>query len=43
MRLHLVLIAEVKLEATNNLVKLIKRNSFGFRNFDNFKNGFLSP
>ena len=27
----------VKLEATNNLVKLIKRNAFGFRNFDNFK------
>ena len=27
----------VKLEATNNLIKLIKRNAFGFRNFDNFK------
>ena len=26
-----------KLEATNNLIKLIKRNAFGFRNFDNFK------
>ena len=25
------------LEATNNLIKLIKRNAFGFRNFDNFK------
>ena len=26
-----------KLEATNNLIKLIKRNDFGFRNFENFK------
>ena len=26
-----------KLEATNNLIKVIKRNAFGFRNFDNFK------
>ena len=26
-----------KLEATNNLIKLIKRNTFGFRNFENFK------
>ena len=26
-----------KLEATNNLIKLIKRNAIGFRNFDNFK------
>ena len=25
-----------KLEATNNLIKVIKRNAFGFRNFDNF-------
>ena len=25
-----------KLEATNNLIKLIKRNAFGFRNFENF-------
>ncbi|VFH42727.1 chlorohydrolase [Streptococcus pneumoniae] len=24
-------------EATNNLIKLIKRNAFGFRNFENFK------
>ncbi|HGR2528093.1 TPA: transposase, partial [Streptococcus pneumoniae] len=24
-------------EATNNLIKLIKRNTFGFRNFENFK------
>ena len=34
--------SNAKLEATNNLIKLIKRNSFGFRKFDNFKNGFLS-
>ncbi len=26
-----------KLEATNNIIKLIKRNAFGFRNFENFK------
>ncbi len=26
-----------KPEATNNLIKLIKRNAFGFRNFENFK------
>lgn len=26
-----------KLEATNSLIKIIKRNAFGFRNFDNFK------
>ncbi|VJY95332.1 transposase [Streptococcus pneumoniae] len=26
-----------KLEATNNLIKLIKHNAFGFRNFENFK------
>ena len=26
-----------KLEATNNLIKLIKRNAFVFRNFENFK------
>ena len=29
--------SNTKLEATNNLIKLIKRNAFGFRNFDNFK------
>ena len=29
--------SNAKLEATNNLIKLIKRNTFGFRNFDNFK------
>ncbi|MCE2287996.1 hypothetical protein GPX31_08790, partial [Streptococcus thermophilus] len=23
-------------EATNNLIKVIKRNAFGFRNFENF-------
>ncbi|HET1320947.1 TPA: transposase, partial [Streptococcus pneumoniae] len=27
-----------KLEATNNLIKLIKCNAFGFRNFENFEN-----
>ncbi|WP_192794843.1 transposase, partial [Streptococcus pneumoniae] len=25
-----------KLEATNNHIKIIKRNAFGFRNFANF-------
>ncbi|EHI77558.1 IS1167, transposase domain protein [Streptococcus sp. oral taxon 058 str. F0407] len=30
-----------KLEATNHLIKLIKRNIFGFRNFDNFKTRIL--
>mgnify|MGYP000103456263 len=29
--------SNAKLEATNNLIKLIKRNAFGFPNFDNFK------
>ena len=29
------------LEATNNLIKVIKRNAFGFRNFDNFKTRIL--
>ena len=29
--------SNAKLEATNNLIKLIKRNAFGFQNFDNFK------
>ena len=29
--------SNAKLEATNNLIKVIKRNAFGFRNFDNFK------
>ena len=30
-----------KLEATNNLIKVIKRNAFGFSNFDNFKKRIL--
>ena len=29
--------SNAKLEVTNNLIKLIKRNTFGFRNFENFK------
>ncbi|WP_165626433.1 transposase, partial [Streptococcus equi] len=29
------------LEATNNLIKVIKRNAFGFRNFENFKRRIL--
>lgn len=29
--------SNAKLEATNNLIKVIKRNSLGFRNFENFK------
>ncbi|WP_141651830.1 transposase, partial [Streptococcus varani] len=29
--------SNAKLDATNNLIKVIKRNAFGFRNFDNFK------
>ncbi|CTN77462.1 DDE_Tnp_ISL3 domain protein [Streptococcus pneumoniae] len=29
--------SNAKLETTNNLIKLIKRNAFGFRNFENFK------
>ena len=33
--------SNTKLEATNNLIKVIKRNSFGFRNFDNFKKRIL--
>ena len=33
--------SNAKLEATNNLIKLIKRNIFGFRNFDNFKTRIL--
>ena len=35
-RLHITTY-NAKLEATNNLIKLIKRNAFGFRNFENFK------
>ena len=30
------LYSNAKLEATNNLIKVIKRNAFDFRNFDNF-------
>lgn len=31
-----------KLEATNNLIKVLKRNAaFGFRNFENFKTRIL--
>lgn len=33
--------SNAKLEATNNLIKVIKRNAFGFRNFENFKTGIL--
>ena len=29
--------SNAKLEVTNNLIKLIKRNAFDFRNFDDFK------
>ncbi len=29
--------SNAKLEATNNIIKAIKRNAFGFRNFENFK------
>ena len=33
--------SNAKLEATDNLIKVIKRNAFGFRNFDNFKTRIL--
>ena len=33
--------SNAKLEATNNLIKVIKRNAFGFRNFENFKKGIF--
>ncbi|ANW85904.1 Mobile element protein [Streptococcus anginosus] len=33
--------SNAKLEALNNLIKVIKRNAFGFRNFDNFKKRIL--
>lgn len=33
--------SNAKLEATNNPIKVIKRNAFGFRNFDNFKTRIL--
>ena len=29
--------SNARLEATNNIIKVIKRNAFGFRNFENFK------
>ncbi|KNY51024.1 transposase, partial [Streptococcus pneumoniae] len=31
-----------KLEATNNLIKLIKRNAFGFRNYEKFRKRIFS-
>ena len=34
--------SNAKLEATNNLIKVIKRNAFGFRNFENFKGSIIS-
>ncbi|AFJ26865.1 transposase [Streptococcus parasanguinis FW213] len=33
--------SNAKLEVTNNLIKVIKLNAFGFRNFDNFKTRIL--
>ncbi|EFQ56715.1 hypothetical protein HMPREF9176_1238 [Streptococcus downei F0415] len=33
--------SNAKLEATNKLIKDIKRLAFGFRNFDNFKTKIL--
>ena len=33
--------SNAKLEATNNLIKVIKPNAFGFRNFENFKTRIL--
>lgn len=33
--------SDAKLEATNNLIKVIKRNAFGFRNFKKFKKRIL--
>ena len=33
--------SNTKLEATNNLIKVIKRNAYGFRNFENFKKRIL--
>lgn len=33
--------SNAKLEATNTLIKVIKRNAFGFRNFENFKKRIL--
>ena len=33
--------SNAKLKATNNLIKVIKRNAFGFRNFNNFRTRIL--
>ena len=33
--------SNAKLEATNKIIKVIKRNAFGFRNFENFKKRIL--
>ena len=33
--------SNAKLEATNNLIKVIKRNAYGFRNFENYKKRIL--
>ncbi|MBF0787081.1 MULTISPECIES: ISL3 family transposase [unclassified Streptococcus] len=33
--------SNAKLEATNNIIKVIKRNAFGFWNFENFKKRIL--
>ena len=33
--------SNAKLKATNNLIKVIKRNAFSFRKFDNFKKRIL--
>lgn len=33
--------SNARLEATNNLIKVIKRNAFGFRSFENFKTRIL--
>ena len=33
--------SNAKLEATNNLIKVIRRNAFDFRNFDNFRTRIL--
>ena len=33
--------SNAKLEATNKIIKVIKRNAFGLRNFENFKKRVL--
>ncbi len=35
--------SNAKPEATNNLIKVIKRNAFGFRKMKTLKNGFSLP